>query len=194
MSANGHRSAVSGRTNGRTTLGTQRASRDVGEMEKILMKKRSIKKEFTENELQDLRTAFGLIDSNQDGHLNTNELHLMLTKLNIDLAENVLEELIRMASHTGKELLDETEFLQWVKRIQELRPEEDTDDNQQDLMAAFRVFDLDNNGFITRDELKAAMETIGEPVTEQQVTEFLNLADTDRDGRINYEEFARLLL
>lgn len=54
-------------------------------------------------------------------------------------------------------------------------------------MAAFKVFDLDNNGYITRDELKAAMETIGEAVTEQQLTELITLADTDKDGRINYE-------
>ncbi|XP_017775573.1 PREDICTED: calcium-binding protein E63-1 [Nicrophorus vespilloides] len=152
------------------------------------------RKDFTENELQDLRTAFGLIDSNQDGKLNKDELHLMMQKLGIDVRPNILEDLVRTASTTGNELLDETEFLQWVRKIQDLRPEEATDDHQKDLMAAFRVFDLDQNGYITRDELKTAMETIGEQVTEQQLSDFITMADTDKDGKINYEEFARLLL
>lgn len=56
------------------------------------------------------------------------------------------------------------------------------------------VFDRDNNGYITLDELQRAMQMIGENVTDAQLNEMLALADLDKDGRINYEEFARLLL
>ena len=38
-----------------------------------------------------------------------------------------------------------------------------------------------------QDELRTAMEMIGERVTERQLNELLQLADTDHDGRINYE-------
>jgi calmodulin len=118
----------------------------------------------------------------------------MLKNLGIELEDEKIEELIRSASHAGIEVIDENEFLTWIKQIQELRPEsKGEDDGSKELMEAFRVFDLDNNGYITRDELRTAMEKIGEPVTEMQLTEFINLADTDKDGRINYEEFARLL-
>lgn len=55
------------------------------------------------------------------------------------------------------------------------------------LFLLYRVFDQDNNGYITRDELQKAMEMIGENVTESQVTEMLALADLDKDGKINYE-------
>ena len=89
---------------------------------------------------------------------------------------------------TGIEVIDEIEFLTGIKHIQDLRPEsKSVDDDSKELMEAFRVFDLDNNGYITRDELRTAMEKIGEPVTEVQLTEFITLADTDKDGRINYE-------
>ncbi|RZC41558.1 EF-hand 7 domain containing protein [Asbolus verrucosus] len=135
----------------------------------------SIKKEFNEKELQD-------------------EFKIMLKNLGIELEDEKIEELIRSASHSGIEVIDENEFLTWIKQIQDLRPEsKGGDDDSKELMEAFRVFDLDNNGYITRDELRTAMEKIGEPVTELQLTEFINLADTDKDGRINYEEFARLL-
>ncbi|EDW05274.2 uncharacterized protein Dmoj_GI21841, partial [Drosophila mojavensis] len=107
-------------------------------------------------------------------------------------------------------LINEAEFLQWVGRIQALRdeqqqqhddstsnaskPVDEADDVTEDLIAAFRVFDRDGNGFITRDELQTAMEMIGEPLNEQQVEQLLAIADLDQDGRINYEEFTRLLL
>ncbi|XP_046808426.1 calcium-binding protein E63-1 [Lucilia cuprina] len=51
-----------------------------------------------------------------------------------------------------------------------------------------RVFDRDGNGFITRDELQTAMEMIGEPLNETQLTQLLAIADLDQDGKINYED------
>uniref|UniRef100_A0A182MTQ1 EF-hand domain-containing protein n=1 Tax=Anopheles culicifacies TaxID=139723 RepID=A0A182MTQ1_9DIPT len=109
----------------------------------------------------------------------------------------------------GSGLIDETEFLQWVARIQALKDDSNTsssssssnnpaqsadDDLTQDLVAAFRVFDRDGNGYITRDELKSAMDMIGENVTEYQLNEMLELADADKDGRINYEDFQNFFL
>ncbi|KAH8305069.1 hypothetical protein KR059_004452, partial [Drosophila kikkawai] len=102
---------------------------------------------------------------------------------------------------TGNGLINEAEFLQWVGRIQALRddqqqpedsasnskPVDEADDVTEDLIAAFRVFDRDGNGFITRDELQTAMEMIGEPLNEQQLEQLLVIADLDQDGRINYE-------
>lgn len=157
---------------------------------------------------QDLRTAFELIDSNQDGRINAEEFKIMLNNLGIELADEKVRELMKSASH-GSELIDENDFLSWIKKIQDLCPDCKSEDASEELMEAFRVFDLDRNGYITRDELRTAMEMIGEPVTETQLTEFIDMADTDKDGRINYEgkkfpdkssikhnflEFARLLL
>lgn len=54
---------------------------------------------------------------------------------------------------TGNGLIDETEFLQWVGRIQALSQDtstDDADDITKDLIAAFRVFDRDGNGYITK--------------------------------------------
>jgi len=55
--------------------------------------------------------------------------------------------------------MNETEFFQWVMRIQSLRPTGQTGNSSTgnsadeevglDLVAAFRVFDRDKNGFIT---------------------------------------------
>lgn len=157
----------------------------------------SFEKRLTESEIQDLRTAFGLLDRNRDGRVTASELQFMLQNLGIQVRDELINDLLNEASHSGNGLIDETEFLQWVSRIQALTQEtsiDDSDDITKDLIAAFRVFDRDCNGFITKDELKTAMDMIGESVTDVQLNELLQMADVDRDGRINYEEFARLLL
>ncbi|XP_062134471.1 calcium-binding protein E63-1 isoform X1 [Drosophila sulfurigaster albostrigata] len=172
------------------------------------------KKPFTDVEIKDLRTAFDLLDRNRDGRVTANELQFMLKNLGINVRDEIIHDLIREASHSGNGLINEAEFLQWVGRIQALRddqqqqqqqhdsdsastaskPVDADDDVTEDLIAAFRVFDRDGNGFITRDELQTAMEMIGEPLNEQQLEQLLAIADLDQDGRINYEEFTRLLL
>lgn len=145
-----------------------------------------------------LRTAFDLLDRDQDGMVTPTELQFMLRNLGIHVSDELIDQLMKEASKTGNGLIDETEFLQWIGRIQALRedstPTAEDDDLTQDLVAAFRVFDRDNNGYITRDELQRAMQMIGEEVSEGQLNDMLALADLDKDGRINYEEFARLLL
>ncbi|XP_062541244.1 calcium-binding protein E63-1 isoform X4 [Armigeres subalbatus] len=165
---------------------------------------------LTEEEIKDLRTAFDLLDRDQDGHVTPEELQFMLRNLGIHVRDELIDDLLREASRTGSGLIDETEFLQWVARIQALKEESNTsssgssssnsttqaadDDLTQDLVAAFRVFDRDGNGYITRDELKSAMDMIGENVTEYQLNEMLELADADKDGRINYEDFQNFFL
>ncbi|XP_058988197.1 calcium-binding protein E63-1 isoform X4 [Musca domestica] len=160
------------------------------------------------SQVRDLRTAFDLLDRNRDGRVTANELQFMLKNLGINVRDEIINDLIREASHSGNGLINEAEFLQWVGRIQALRDEQhqqqqqeenaskpdELDDVTQDLIAAFRVFDRDGNGFITRDELQTAMEMIGEPLTETQLTQLLAIADLDQDGRIDYEEFTKLLL
>lgn len=54
---------------------------------------------------------------------------------------------------------------------------------------AFKVFDRDNNGFISAAELRHVMTSIGEKLTDDEVDEMIREADQDGDGRIDCECF-----
>uniref|UniRef100_A0A2I9LNU7 Calglandulin n=1 Tax=Centruroides hentzi TaxID=88313 RepID=A0A2I9LNU7_9SCOR len=144
---------------------------------------------LTETQIQDLKAAFSMLDKNQDGRVNASEIQSMLDKLGIVLTDAMIQHLIQQASKRGDGLIDEEEFLAWMAR-QTVHD----DDVMEDLLAAFRVFDKDRNGYISRDELKTAMDMIGEPMSEAQLDDMLKATDIDNDGRINYEEFVRILL
>ena len=66
--------------------------------------------------------------------------------------------------------------------------------DEEELREAFRVFDQDQNGFISRDELRHVLQNLGERLSDEELAEMLREADVDGDGQINYTEFAKVML
>ena len=58
-------------------------------------------------------------------------------------------------------------------------------DSEEEIREAFKVFDRDNNGFISAAELRNVMTSIGEKLTDDEVDEMIKEADQDGDGRID---------
>lgn len=58
---------------------------------------------------------------------------------------------------------------------------------------AFAVFDVDKDGFITKGELRQVMNRLGENLTDEQLDAMIKEADLDGDGKINAEEFKKLM-
>jgi len=52
-------------------------------------------------------------------------------------------------------------------------------------LISWKVFDRDNNGFISAAELRHVMTSIGEKLTDDEVDEMIREADQDGDGRID---------
>ena len=60
-----------------------------------------------------------------------------------------------------------------------------------ELKKAFEVLDENKDGVISKDELSKLLGGLGEDVTDEVVTEMMNLADTDGDGKVNFDEFCK---
>ena len=67
-------------------------------------------------------------------------------------------------------------------------------DSEEEIREAFKVFDRDNNGFISAAELRHVMTSIGEKLTDDEVDEMIREADQDGDGRIDCKLMFSLLL
>lgn len=65
-------------------------------------------------------------------------------------------------------------------------------DSEEEIREAFKVFDRDNNGFISAAELRHVMTSIGEKLTDDEVDEMIREADQDGDGRIDCMSIPRL--
>ena len=53
-------------------------------------------------------------------------------------------------------------------------------------MLAFRIFDKDDDGLISVEELRKIMKNMGDKMTDQELDEMLDAADTKHDGMVNY--------
>lgn len=48
-------------------------------------------------------------------------------------------------------------------------------------------------GYITVKELREVLQRLHQSITEERLTNVINAVDVDKDGKISYEEFVRLL-
>ena len=69
-----------------------------------------------------------------------------------------------------------------------------TSNDEEELKAAFRVFDKDGSGTIDDTELRGILTSLGEPLTRAECDELFAEADKDGDGSINYIEFVKVLM
>ena len=49
------------------------------------------------------------------------------------------------------------------------------------------VFDKDGDGFITLDELRTVMTNIGEKISEEEIRDMIEEADTDKNGVVDFK-------
>lgn len=63
----------------------------------------------------------------------------------------------------------------------------------QELRQAFRIFDKNRDGFIEAKELRWVTTTLGQRLTNEEITAFMNEADLDGDGKLNFDEFVRMM-
>nr|POE67941.1 calmodulin-like protein 8 [Quercus suber] len=67
-------------------------------------------------------------------------------------------------------------------------------DAEEELKEAFKVFDKDQNGYISATELRHVMINLGEKLTDEEVEQMIREADLDGDGQVNYEEFVKMMM
>ncbi|CAN4104021.1 unnamed protein product [Withania somnifera] len=128
---------------------------------------------------------FNNIDTDNSGTITYEELKNGLAKLGSKLTEGEVKQLMEAADVDGNGSIDYTEFITATMHKHRLERDEN-------LFTAFKYFDKDGSGFITRDELETAMQEhgIGDPSC---IREIIYEVDTDNDGRINYEEFCTMM-
>mmetsp|Transcript_6267 Transcript_6267/g.12891 ORF Transcript_6267/g.12891 Transcript_6267/m.12891 type:complete len:383 (+) Transcript_6267:56-1204(+) len=69
----------------------------------------------------------------------------------------------------------------------------DSKDKETRILDAFKAWDKDKNGVITKDELSVVLTSLGCSTKPEDLEVMLKEADLDSDGKINYEEMVQWL-
>ncbi|XP_047611369.1 calmodulin-like protein 5 [Phacochoerus africanus] len=133
------------------------------------------------------KEAFDRIDKNKDGTINVQELGAVMRSLGRNLSEDELKALIAQVDKDGDGTISFEEFLATMVTTMQAHGSEGG------LRETFRAFDLDGDGHISVDELRQTMAKLGETLSPEELDMMIREADVDQDGRVNYEEFLRVL-
>ncbi|KAI9071335.1 hypothetical protein K1719_046714 [Acacia pycnantha] len=144
--------------------------------------------QLTDDQISEFKEAFSLFDKDGDGYITTQELGIVMRSLGQNPTEAELQDIINEVDADGNGAIDFPEFLNLMARKMK-----DTD-SEEELKESFRVFDKDQNGFISPADLRHTMTKLGEKLTDEEVEEMIREADVDGDGQINYDEFVKVMM
>ncbi|KAI6660909.1 Calmodulin-like [Oopsacas minuta] len=140
-----------------------------------------------EAQIVELKEAFRLFDMNEDGYISSDELVKVMRRLGHHPTESEVEEMIGDVDLDGNEVIDFAEFVSMMARkMNEVELE-------KEIRSSFQLFDRDQDGFISAEDLQRVMTAIGIDTNAEQATDMIREADIDGNQLINYEEFVKIM-
>lgn len=141
--------------------------------------------------LQDAMTMFDHYDVDGSGFIEIKELGQIMDSLGVRLNARQLQQTYTVLDENGDGKISRDEFTSWYTK-------ENPDDTivaspQQLAESLFSMFDHED-GVITITQFKDGLDRFGANLTFDEVGDLIRELDEDNDGRINKEEFEKLLV
>ncbi|KAL2323510.1 hypothetical protein Fmac_027889 [Flemingia macrophylla] len=141
---------------------------------------------WREDQIAIFHEAFNIVDMDSDGFITVDELESIIQSLEGNPTKQEIREMMSEVDN-GNGSVNFEVFLNIMGTTMKQNMTEELKD-------AFKVFDRDNDGYISATELRHVMMRLGERLTEEEVEQMIRVADMDGDGRVSYEEFAKLMI
>eukprot|EP01083_Nonionella_stella_P055608 146589_1 len=140
---------------------------------------------MSDETIAEYKTIFDKFDTDGSGSVSYSELSNILTALGINLSEKKLESIMTKLDLNNNGEIDFPEFLLLMENHP--KPED------EELKDAFKVFDADDSGEITVDELIQVMKNLGNKMTRDEALDMIKQHDVDGNGQISFEEFRKMM-
>uniref|UniRef100_A0A1I8EF91 EF-hand domain-containing protein n=1 Tax=Wuchereria bancrofti TaxID=6293 RepID=A0A1I8EF91_WUCBA len=135
------------------------------------------------NQIVRLYSRFLSLDKQGRGYLDRDDF-LRIPELAINpLGDRIVDAFFTETEDLGQKI----NFREFIRVLAHFRP-----------IIAFSMYDLNKNGFITRDEFKVILNMmVGANITAEQLESIadrtISEADIDKDGKISFDEFCRAM-
>jgi Ca2+-binding EF-hand superfamily protein len=145
---------------------------------------------LSEKEIGEAREIFAVIDRNGDDKISTGELGLFLRATRRAPSDAEVAQYASSLDPKNTGLISFADLLPFLANTPAINPQQ----AEQDLVAAFRVFDGDRTGFIASNELKHIVMSVGDKMSERDADALIKEADPNGTGRIDYQAFSKRLI
>mmetsp|Transcript_22970 Transcript_22970/g.58603 ORF Transcript_22970/g.58603 Transcript_22970/m.58603 type:complete len:208 (-) Transcript_22970:83-706(-) len=140
-----------------------------------------------EEQIEELREAFHLFDTEHSGTIDARELKAALRALGLEVKK---EDVRKMLGDIGKDPSQPIDFNDFKDMMTGRMPDKNS---RSEIDKVFALFDEDESGKISFRNLRKIAQELGESLTDEELQEMIEEADRDGDGLINNEEFYRVM-
>ena len=138
---------------------------------------------LSEEEIEEIREAFNLFDTDGSGTIDPKELKAAMQSLGFEAKNQTIYQMIGDIDKDNDGSIDFEEFLDMMTAKMSDK------DTREDIQKVFNLFDDDQTGRITLRNLKRVAKELGETMSDAELMEMIERADTDQDGEISPDEF-----
>ena len=145
--------------------------------------------ELTKEVKEELKEAFEVFDADGDGHINAEELQVVLEAAGRKMTREEVEAKIAEVDDDGAGELEWDEFLNLM--TEEMRAKQ----TDEELIEAFKYFGPNNDQEgITREQLMAVLEQEGEKVTDDDIDLLFEETSISNKGKITFSDFMLMMM
>ena len=131
---------------------------------------------------------FRLYDEDNDGYVDLSFLAEMMRSAGAIFLDNELERPMEKLRNTyGSDIFTQKDYQDLC--VQYTKNEE----TPEDLMEDFKFWDSDGSGKVTTDEIRQALTTLGDVLSEDEINALIKEADPTDIGVIDYEYYSKVL-
>ena len=102
-------------------------------------------------------------------------------------------ELRGMMSRIKLGEVEEITVVEFVQLMASMRTQGGVVETGRDMIQAYGLMDVDNDGLISPHDLMHAFECVGEKISLEQAQDMIRVADHDLDGTCDFSDFERIL-
>jgi len=150
------------------------------------------RQELSEQQKSEVKEAFDLFDTDGSGVIEAKELKVALRALGIEPQKDEIKRLINEVDRSGKER-DATGTIDFKEFLEIMTTKMSEKDNPEEIQKAFDLFDKDDSGQISYENLREVAEELGENISEDELREMIFEACKDRFGSVSKEQFENIL-
>ena len=142
-----------------------------------------ILKSLSEEEIEEIKEAFNLFDTEGIGKIKPKELKAAFQQIGLEYKNPIINSIINELDNLGNET--GFSFEQFLQAICSKLGNRETEEG---IKRIFEMIDEDKKGYITDKDLKKVSKDIGENIQQEEIQEMMSKISSDGKN-ISYDDF-----